>query len=123
MVGVAAAYRATGSVSDGALLTTAILAAGLVLAAINQAYAAVYAAWERLARRALVVVGTAAVTTGLGLLMLAAGLGVPGIALAGLASSVVAFVALARPMDLRCCGRDGLQAGGSCGLSGSQHCP
>ena len=99
MIGVAAVYRATGSLSDEALLTTAILAAGLVLTAVNQAYASVYAAWERLARRAFVVVGTSAVTAGLGLLMLAAGLGVPGIALAGLASSTVTFIALARPVS------------------------
>ena len=98
MTGIAAAYWATGSISEETFLTTTILAAGLVPAAINQAYASVHTAWEQLARRALVVVGTSAITAGLGLLMLTAGLGVRGIALAGLVSSVITFIALARPV-------------------------
>ena len=98
MVGVALIYWAAGAIDGTALLTTGVLALGLPLAAVNQAYAAVYGAWERNDRRALVVVGTSALTAGLGLVLLAAGLGVVGVALAGLISSSVTLVALGRPV-------------------------
>ena len=98
MVGIALIYWATGTIDGRALLTTGVLALGLPLAAVNQAYAAVYAAWERIDRRALVVAGTSALTVGLGLVLLAAGLGVVGIALAGLISSCVTLIALGRPV-------------------------
>ena len=98
MVGIALIYWATGTIDGRALLTTGVLALGLPLAAVNQAYAAVYDAWERIDRRALVVAGTSALTVGLGLVLLAAGLGVAGIALAGLISSGVTLIALGRPV-------------------------
>ncbi len=98
MVGIALIYWATGTIDGRALLTTGVLALGLPLAAVNQAYAAVYDAWERIDRRALVVAGTSALTVGLGLVLLAAGLGVVGIALAGLISSGVTLIALGRPV-------------------------
>ncbi len=98
MVGIALIYWATGTIDSRALLTTAVLALGLPLAAVNQAYASVYDAWERIDRRALVVAGTSALTVGLGLVLLAAGLGVVGIALAGLISSGVTLFALGRPV-------------------------
>ena len=98
MVGIALIYWATGTIDGRALLTTGVLALGLPLAAVNQAYAAVYGAWERIDRRALVVAGTSALTVGLGLVLLAAGLGVVGIALAGLISSGVTLIALGRPV-------------------------
>jgi O-antigen/teichoic acid export membrane protein len=104
MVGVALIYWAAGSVSERTVLTTVILAAGLVPAAVNQAYAAVYGGWERIDRRALVVVGTSGLTAGLGLALLAAGLGVLGIALAGLISSLVTLPALARPVGFNLLG-------------------
>ena len=98
MVGIALIYWAAGAIDGLALLTTAVLALGLPLTAVNQAYAAVYGAWERMDRRALVVAGTSALTAGLGLLLLAAGLGVVGVALAGLISSGVTLIAIGRPV-------------------------
>ena len=98
MVGVALIYWVTGSISERTLLVTAILAIGLIPSAINQAYASVYGAWERMDRRALVVVGTSGLTAALGLLLLGLGLGVLGIALAGALSSLATFGALARPV-------------------------
>ena len=74
MVGIALIYWATGAIDGPALITTGVLALGLPLAAVNQAYAAVYGAWERMDRRALVVAGTSGLTAGLGLLLLAAGI-------------------------------------------------
>ncbi|MBM4437005.1 MAG: flippase [Actinobacteria bacterium] len=98
MLGVAFAYWAGGAISGTTVAVAAILAAGLVPSAVNQAYAAVYGAWERMDRRAYVVVGTSGLTVGLGLLLLGLGLGVLGVALAGLASSLGTVVALARPV-------------------------
>lgn len=98
MVIVALTYWATGSISNDTLLTTGLLALSLPLAAINQAYASVYSAWERMDRRGFVVIGTASLTVGLGLVFLAAGLGVAGIAAAGLVSGFATFVTLARPV-------------------------
>ncbi len=98
MLGVALIYWATGSISERTLLVTAVLAMGLIPSAVNQAYASVYGAWERMDRRALVVVGTSGLTAALGLLLLGLGLGVLGIALAGALSSLATFGALARPV-------------------------
>ncbi len=98
MVGIALIYWAAGAIDGPALITTGVLALGLPLAAVNQAYAAVYGAWERMDRRALVVAGTSGLTAGLGLLLLAAGFGVVGVALAGLISSGVTLFALGRPV-------------------------
>ena len=98
MVGIALIYWAAGAIDGLALITTGVLALGLPLSAVNQAYAAVYGAWERMDRRALVVAGTSALTAGLGLLLLAAGFGVVGVALAGLISSGVTLIAIGRPV-------------------------
>lgn len=101
MVGIALIYWAAGAIDGLALLTTAVLALGLPLTAVNQAYAAVYGAWERMDRRALVVAGTSTLTAGLGLLLLAVGLGVVGVALAGLISSGATLIAIGRPVGFR----------------------
>ena len=98
MLGMALLYRATGSVSDATVITAAILAAGLVPSALGQAYASVYGAWERMDRRGWVAAGTSALTVGLGLLLLGAGAGVIGLAVAGMVSGTVSLLALARPV-------------------------
>ncbi len=110
MVLVAGIYRLTGTISDVTLATAGLLAAGLVPSAVNQAYASIYGGWERMDRRGLVVAGTSGLTVGLGLVFLGAGLGVLGIALAGLISSAVTFIALARPVGFELL-RDGWRAG------------
>ncbi|MCY3959269.1 MAG: flippase [Chloroflexi bacterium] len=109
MLGLALVYRATGSVSDATVITAAILAAGLLPTALGQAYASVYGAWERMDRRGLVAAGTSALTVGLGLLLLGAGAGVIGLAIAGTASGAASLLALARPVgfDLLRTGRQG----------------
>lgn len=98
MLGLALIYYATGSVSEATVITAAILAAGLLPTALAQAYASVYGAWERMDRRGLVAAGTSALTVGLGLLLLGAGTGVIGLAIAGTASGSAALLALARPV-------------------------
>ena len=101
MLGLALIYHATGSVSDATLIAVAILAVGLLPTALGQAYASVYGAWERMDRRGLVAAGTSALTVGLGLLLLGAGAGVIGLAIAGAASGAVSLLTLARPVGLR----------------------
>ncbi len=98
MFGLALIYFATGSVSGATVLTAAILAAGLLPTALGQAYASVYGAWERMDRRGLVAAGTSALTVGLGLLLLGAGAGVVGLAVAGTVSGSASLLALARPV-------------------------
>ena len=98
MLGLALIYFATGSVSETTVITAAILAIGLVPTALGQAYASVYGAWERMDRRGLVAAGTSALTVGLGLLLLGAGAGVIGLAVAGLASGAASLLVLARPV-------------------------
>ena len=101
MLGLALIYRATGSVSDATVITAAVLAAGLLPSALGQAYASVYGAWERMDRRGLVAAGTSALTVGLGLLLLGAGAGVIGLAVAGVVSGTASVLALARPVGFR----------------------
>ncbi len=98
MLGLALVYYATGSVSEATVITVAILAAGLLPTALAQAYASVYGAWERMDRRGLVAAGTAALTVGLGLLLLGAGTGVIGLAIAGTVSGAASLLVLARPV-------------------------
>jgi O-antigen/teichoic acid export membrane protein len=101
MVGIALIYWITGAIDTVTLIATSLLALGLPFAAVNQAYASVYGAWERMDRRGFVVIGTSGLTVGLGLAFLAAGLGVPGIALAGLFSSIATFFALGKPVGFK----------------------
>lgn len=101
MVGIALIYWAAGAIDTTALFVTAVLALSLPLEAVNQAFAAVYGAWERMDRRALVAAGTAALTAGLGLLLLAAGMGVVGVALAGVIAAGVTLIAIGRPVGFR----------------------
>jgi O-antigen/teichoic acid export membrane protein len=98
MVGLALIYYATGSVSSATVITAAVLAAGLLPTALGQAYASVYGAWERMDRRGLVAAGTSALTVGLGLLLLGAGAGVVGLAVAGTVSGAASLLVLARPV-------------------------
>ena len=98
MLGLALIYYVTGSVSDATVWTAAILALGLLPTALGQAYASVYGAWERMDRRGLVAAGTSALTVGLGLLLLGAGAGVLGLAIAGAVSGTASLLALARPV-------------------------
>ena len=98
MLALALVYSATGSVSRATVITAAILAAGLLPTALGQAYASVYGAWERMDRRGLVAAGTSALTVGLGLLLLGAGAGVIGLAVAGTASGIASLLVLARPV-------------------------
>ena len=101
MLGLALIYFALGSVSDATVVTAAILAAGLLPTALGQAYASVYGAWERMDRRGLVAAGTSALTVGLGLLLLGAGAGVIGLAVAGAVSGTASWLVLARPVGFR----------------------
>lgn len=98
MLGLALIYYATGSVSGVTMITAAILALGLLSTALGQAYASVYGAWERMDRRGLVAAGTSALTVGLGLLLLGAGAGVIGLAVAGTVSGTASLLVLARPV-------------------------
>ena len=101
MVGLALVYYVTGSVSGTTVATVAILAVGLWPTALGQAFASVYGAWERMDRRGLIAAGTSALTVGLGLLLLGAGAGVIGLAIAGAVSGTASLFALARPVGLR----------------------
>ena len=100
MVGLALIYYATGSISAATVITAAVLAVGLLPTALGQAYASVYGAWERMDRRGLVAAGTSALTVGLGLLLLGAGAGVIGLAVAGMVSGTASLLVLARPVGL-----------------------
>ena len=100
MVGLALIYYATGSVSEATVITAGVLAVGLLPTALSQAYAAVYGAWERMDRRGLVAAGTSVLTVGLGLLLLGAGAGVVGLAVAGTVSGTASLLVLARPVGL-----------------------
>ncbi len=100
MVGLALIYYATGSISAATVVTAAVLAFGLLPTALGQAYASVYGAWERMDRRGLVAAGTSALTVGLGLLLLGAGAGVIGLAVAGMVSGTASLLVLARPVGL-----------------------
>ena len=100
MVGLALIYYATGSISAASVITAAVLAVGLLPTALGQAYASIYGAWERMDRRGLVAAGTSALTVGLGLLLLGAGAGVIGLAVAGMVSGTASLLVLARPVGL-----------------------
>lgn len=100
MVGLALVYYVTGSISAITVFTAAVLAVGLVPTALGQAYASIYGAWERMDRRGLVAAGTSALTVGLGLLLLGAGAGVLGLAVAGFVSGTASLLVLARPVGL-----------------------
>lgn len=104
MVLLAVAYRVGDSISDVTVVVTILIAISLIPSSINQAYAAVYAGFERADFRGAVAIGTALFTVGAGVLALLIGAGLIGLGAVAIAGGVLTFATLARPLGYKLLG-------------------
>ena len=104
MVLLAVAYRVGDSISDVTVAVTILIAISLIPSSINQAYAAVYAGFERADFRGAVAIGTALFTVGAGVLALLTGAGLIGLGAVAIVAGVLTFATLARPLGYRLLG-------------------
>ncbi len=104
MVVVALAYRLGGSISNVTVAVTVLIAFSLIPSSINQAYAAVYAGFERTDFRGAVALGTALFTVGAGVLALLTGAGLVGLGAVAIVAGILTFATLARPLGYKLLG-------------------
>ncbi len=104
MVLVALAYRLGGSISNVTVAVTVLIAVSLIPSSINQAYAAVYAGFERTDFRGAVAIGTALFTVGAGVLALLTGTGLIGLGAVAIVAGLLTFATLARPLGYKLLG-------------------